>query len=107
MSKDNIKPIFIERFTELLGDEEYKAFESVILKPQRKSFRINTFKVEDSKKLINSLQSRGVTLEPILWDSNSFFVNFENKESRTDLGNLYEHFLVKFMFKKPRLYYRH
>lgn len=95
MSKDYIKPIFVERFTNLLGEDEYNLFEETILKPQRKSFRINTYKVEDKTSLVKSLTQRGVKLEEVSWDSNSFFVNLDDKESRSDLGNLYEHFLGK------------
>lgn len=90
----NIKPIFEERFRELLGNE-YEQFIETILTPQRKSFRVNTYKVEDTNELIESLQSRGVKLEPVSWDKNSFFVDLSDKESRSDLGNLYEHFLGK------------
>lgn len=89
-----IKPIFEERFKQLLGDE-YEEFVKTILTPQRKSFRINTFKVEEPDELANNLKKRGLKLEQVDWEKNSYFVNLDDKESRSDLGNLYEHFLGK------------
>ena len=94
MSRSYIKPLFEERFKELLGDE-YEEFVETILKPQRKSFRINTQKVEDVEKCIKNLQSRGVSTTQVSWDKNSYFLNLDDEDSRSDLGNLYEHFLGK------------
>ena len=93
MSKEYIKSIFIKRFKELLGDKEYIEFEKCILKPQRKSFRINTFKITNISSFTNKLKNRGIKLTPIMWDKSSFFVDLNDSNSRKDLGNLYEHFL--------------
>lgn len=92
---DNIKPIFKERFLEMLtSEEEYEKFIQVILTPQRKSFRVNTIKETDPKKLVRILKEKGVEVEQVPWDKNSFYVIYD-KEKRTDLGNLFEHFLGK------------
>jgi len=93
--KDQIKPIFKERFLEMLGnEEEYIKFEKCILTPQKKSFRINTIKEKNPGELIESLKNRGLEIEKIKWIDNAYFLEFD-KERRNDLGNLYEHFLGK------------
>lgn len=94
--KEQIKPIFKERFIEMLGsEEEYSKFVETILKPQRKSFRINTIKEKEPEKLKETLVSKGLKLEEIPWSKHSYYVKIENENDRTDLGNLYEHFLGK------------
>lgn len=91
--KEQIKPIFKERFLEMLGSEnEYEKFVNYILMPQRKSFRINTIKVKEPRKIIESLKEKGLDITEVPWSENSYYVNF-NTESRIDLGNLFEHFL--------------
>ena len=93
--KEQIKPIFEERFRELLKtDEEYSKFIDCILTPQRKSFRINTLKEENPKTLIKELREKGLNLTPVGFCPNAYFANY-TEESRTDLGNLEEHFLGK------------
>ncbi|MCH8519903.1 MAG: RsmB/NOP family class I SAM-dependent RNA methyltransferase [Nanoarchaeota archaeon] len=92
MLRDTIKESFEKRFT-LLLEEEYEEFIETILKPQRKSFRINTYKVNDSKVFIENLKQRGLEVEQVVWDTNSYFVNLEKEDARTDLGNLFEHFM--------------
>lgn len=88
----NIKSIFEERFKELLN-EEYDEFIQTILKPQRKSFRINTHKVKDINLILQSIKEKGVSLSKVPWDSNSFFLDVIDENTRLDLGNLFEHFL--------------
>lgn len=93
--KDQIKPIFEKRFREMLKtDEEYDKFIKYILTPQRKSFRINTCKEENPNSLAENLREKGLKLNPVEWCPNAYFVEY-NEDSRTDLGNLYEHFLGK------------
>ena len=92
MLRDTIKESFEKRFKFLL-DEEYEEFIETILKPQRKSFRVNTYKVENVQLLRQNLQSRGLELEEVSWDKNSFFVNLQKEDARSDLGNLFEHFM--------------
>lgn len=92
MLRDTIKESFEKRFKFLL-DEEYEEFIETILKPQRKSFRVNTYKVEDVQLLRQNLEVRGLELEEVKWDKNSFFVNLEKEDGRSDLGNLFEHFM--------------
>jgi NOL1/NOP2/sun family putative RNA methylase len=90
--REQIKPIFKERFTLMLGsEEEYQKFEDCILTPQRKSFRINSQRVEDTEQLANNIRAKGITLTPVPWCKNAYFTEY-NKEARSDLGNLYEHF---------------
>lgn len=91
--REQIKPIFKERFLEMLGSEdEYIKFVDCILTPQRKSFRVNSCQVEDIKSFIDNLNSKGIKTSKIKWIDNAFFVDFDG-ESRCDLGNLFEHFL--------------
>lgn len=87
-----IKPIFEQRFKELLQDE-YEEFIQTILRPQRKSFRINSYKVQDVKSCIKSIEEKGVKLSQVLWDKNSYFLEIIDENTRLDLGNLFEHFL--------------
>lgn len=89
-NRDDIKPIFEERFKEILGDD-YDKFVKTILTPQRKSFRINSLKAKNSTRIIESIKNKGIHITKVPWCENSFFVDFD-KESRTDLGNLIEHF---------------
>ncbi len=91
----NIKPIFEERFKEMLKTEkEYQKFIDCILTPQRKSFRINKLKEDNPEKLVKNLKNKGLVLTPILWSENAFFTEYR-EDVRTDLGNLFEHFLGK------------
>lgn len=90
-SNKTMKPIFEERFKELLGNE-FDEFAKYILTPQRKSFRINTNKVKSPSKLVNKLEKKNLKLENVPWDPLAFFVKFD-EDSRSDLGNLFEHFL--------------
>ena len=92
--QSHIKPTFEERFKLLLG-AQYEEFIATILTPQRKSFRINSFKVKNTQQLVEDLKSRGIVIEQVLWDSLSYFVTLDDGDSRSDLGNLYEHFLGK------------
>ncbi len=94
--KDQIKPIFKERFLEMLNNDnnEYEKFVEYILKPQRKSFRINTIKENNPQQLIENLKQKGLDISKIEWCENAFFLNYE-KDSRTDIGNLKEHILGK------------
>lgn len=91
--KDQIKPIFKERFLELLGSqEEYDKFEKYNLMKQRKSFRINTIKVKNPEELAEKIRKKGLKITPVPWCENAYFTEFD-EEVRSDLGNLYEHFL--------------
>lgn len=92
--REQIKPIFEQRFKEMLGEEEYFRFIDCILTPQRKSFRINTLKEKEPEKLVQILKDKGLVIAPIPWSRNAYFTQF-SEDSRTDLGNLYEHFLGK------------
>jgi NOL1/NOP2/sun family putative RNA methylase len=90
--KNRIKPIFKERFREMLNsDSEYQKFEEIILKPQRKSFRINSLKCKNPQLLVKNLENKGLKLKEIPWSKNSFFVEYD-ENFRSDLGNLFEHF---------------
>ena len=93
--REQIKPIFKERFKEMLGsDKEYQKFEDTILQYQRKSFRINTIKEKDPKKLIEDLKLKNIQLEKIPWMDNAYFAIYD-EDKRFDLGNLFEHFVGK------------
>lgn len=90
-----IKPIFKERFLEMLNsEEEYDKFIKTILTPQRKSFRINTIKEENPKELANKLKEKGLNLVEVPWSDNAYYAEF-SEDVRTDLGNLFEHFYGK------------
>lgn len=91
--KDQIKPIFEKRFKEMLQtEEEYEKFKQTILTPQRKSFRINTIKAKNPQKIIENIKQKGLNISPVPWSKNAYFADF-SEEVRTDLGNLFEHFL--------------
>lgn len=92
-NKDDIKPIFEERFREMLNND-YENFINTILTPQRKSFRINSLKVEDTESIILEIKSKGINISKVPWCNNGFFVEYE-EDKRTDLGNMFEHFLGK------------
>lgn len=93
--REQIKPNFEKRFKEMLKtDEEYEKFIDCILTPQRKSFRINSLKEEDPKALYNKLKEKGLELTPVPWCENAYYAEYKD-DIRTDLGNLYEHFLGK------------
>ena len=89
-----IKPIFEERFKEMLGEEEYEKFVDCIIQPQRKSFRVNTYKEDNPQQLVENLKNKGLSLTPIPWSNHAYFVEYEEGK-RYDLGNLFEHFLGK------------
>ena len=91
--KEQIKPIFKERFMEMFNQnqEEYDKFEACILTPQRKSFRINSQRVQNPEQLIQNIKDKGITISPVPWCKNAYFTEYD-KEARSDLGNLYEHF---------------
>ncbi|MCB9370652.1 RsmB/NOP family class I SAM-dependent RNA methyltransferase [Candidatus Woesearchaeota archaeon] len=92
-SRSMIKDVFRERFLELLGsEEEYERFVETILRPQRKSFRVNSLKVEDEKALVEGIASKGLCVQRVPWCEGAYFVEYQ-EGTRTDLGNLFEHFL--------------
>ncbi len=92
---EQIKPIFEKRFREMLKtDEEYDKFIKTILTKQRKSFRVNTIKEKNPHELIKNLKNKNLNISKVPWIENAYFADFD-KEIRTDLGNLYEHFLGK------------
>jgi 16S rRNA (cytosine1407-C5)-methyltransferase len=93
--REQIKPIFEKRFKEMLKtDLEYERFVECIFEPQRKSFRINTTKESNPDKLLEVLKEKGLKISEVKWSDYSYFADY-NEETRTDLGNLYEHFLGK------------
>lgn len=94
--REQIKPIFIERYLEMLKSEvEYQKYENTILTPQRKSFRINKFKVKKNNDILKELNKKGIEIEKVPWCDDAYFVKFDkdNENQRSDLGNLFEHFL--------------
>lgn len=92
--KDQIKPVFKERFLEMFSgnEEEYQKLVEYILKPQRKSFRINSLKTSNPKQTAEDLKKKGLNIIPVPWCENAYFAEF-SEDTRCDLGNLYEHFL--------------
>ncbi|MEC8339766.1 MAG: RsmB/NOP family class I SAM-dependent RNA methyltransferase [Nanoarchaeota archaeon] len=105
--KEQVKPIFKERFTQMLSgpnrrkkddgtlwtpEEEYELFEETILRAQRKSFRINTYKSKNPQETYENLVKKGLKLIPVPWSKYAYFLDHK-KEDRSDLGNLFEHFL--------------
>lgn len=91
--KEQIKPIFEKRFRKMLKtDEEYEKFIDCIITPQRKSFRVNSLRVENSEDVINKLKKKGLEISKVPWCENGFFADYK-EDIRTDLGNLLEHFL--------------
>lgn len=92
--REQIKPVFKERFLEMFqnNETEYNKFIDYILKPQRKSFRINTLKTSNPKQTADDIKKKGLNIIPVPWCENAYFAEFD-ENTRCDLGNLYEHFL--------------
>lgn len=74
------------------NQQEYDKFEECILTPQRKSFRINSQRVSNPEQLAQDIRDKGITLSKVPWCNNAYFTEYD-KEARSDLGNLYEHFM--------------
>lgn len=82
-----IKPEFIERYQQLLGDR-YEEFLQYSLSYTTKSIRVNTLKI--SVKELRERLEKDWTLTPISWCENAFFITYRHGE-RFDIGNLPEH----------------
>lgn len=96
--REQFKPIFKERFLEMLKtEEEYEKLLDYLVTPQKKSFRINSIKEDNPQELVENLKQKGLDIEEVPWCENAYFLNYDknDKNSRSDLGNLYEHFLGK------------
>ena len=86
----NVK--FYNRFKEILKDEkDFKNFIESNKKPLNKSFRINSLKVSQPEKVVESIKNKGFKIREVPWNKNSYFVEYD-ENFRYDLGNLYEHF---------------
>ncbi len=83
-----LKPAFVERYRELLG-ERYEEFLRYSFTYLRKSFRINTLKAAVNEVLLR--MNCNWSLERIPWCSDGFWS--EHKEGRLDIGNTVEHIL--------------
>ena len=91
--KEQIKPVFENRFKQLLKTEEnWQKFKEILFVPQRKSFRINELKVNNIDLIYNNIKEKGFDLSPVPWCKNSYYINYL-EGCRTDIGNLKEHFL--------------
>lgn len=87
LTKDDLKPKFIERYRQICPD--YDAFVDYSFRYIRKSIRVNTLKipVEELKKRM----SEDWNLTKIPWCDYGFFI--ENKHGRRDIGNTIFHTL--------------
>jgi len=82
-----IKPLFVERYRELLGDR-YEPFIACSMKYIRKSIRVNTLKisVDELKARLNE----SWVLEQVPWCKEGFWITYRDSK-RFDIGNLPEH----------------
>jgi NOL1/NOP2/sun family putative RNA methylase len=93
-SKIELKPVFVERYKELLG-ERYGAFMDASFTYLRKCIRVNTLKIS-VERLQQKLEGQGWILTPIPWCKEGFFVEGHKTQDRYDVGNLVEHTLGYF-----------
>ena len=95
--REQFKPIFRERFLEMLGnnESEYEKLLDYLVMPQKKSFRINTIKDRTTDEIFENLKNKNLKLTPVSWSKNAYFVEYDKNDEtcRSDLGNLVEHFL--------------
>lgn len=83
-----LKPEFVKRYTELLGQEGFDCYEDYSNRYIRKSIRVNTLKIsiEDLKK---RLENEWI-LEQVPWCKEGFWIKYRHG-TRYDVGNLPEH----------------
>ncbi|MCF7871797.1 RsmB/NOP family class I SAM-dependent RNA methyltransferase [Candidatus Woesearchaeota archaeon] len=84
----DLKPEFIKRYTDLLGEEGFNCFNDYSNRYIRKSIRVNTLKisVKDLKKRLEPEWN----LEQIPWCKEGFWITYRQGK-RFDIGNLPEH----------------
>ena len=85
------KPAFVERYTKLTDFDVFKKYSLTYL---RKSIRVNTLKIPVDE-LLERLKGL-VTLEPIPWCPEGFWV----KGQRRDFGNMLEHLIGYFYIQE-------
>ena len=95
-NKPELKPAFVERYQELLG-EDYDKFVEYTYSYLNRGIRVNTLKISVSD-LKKRLEKKGWILEQIPWMENAFWV--EHIEGRRDLGNADEHQLGYFYIQE-------
>ncbi|MCF7866190.1 RsmB/NOP family class I SAM-dependent RNA methyltransferase [Candidatus Woesearchaeota archaeon] len=83
-----LKPEFVKRYTDLLGEDGFKEFNDFSNRYIQKSIRVNTLKisVKDLKKRLEA----DWDLKEVPWCSESFWINYKHGK-RYDIGNLPEH----------------
>lgn len=83
-----LKPEFVKRYTDLLGQECFDCYEEFSNRYIRKSIRVNTLKIsiEDLKK---RLEDEWI-LEQVPWCKEGFWIKYRHG-IRYDVGNLPEH----------------
>ena len=92
--KVEIKPLFVEKYTELLGNR-YDEFIDASFRYLRKCIRVNTLKISPAD-LHKRLVDQGWKLTPVPWCAEGFFIDGHQTQHRFDVGNLIEHALGYF-----------
>lgn len=93
---EKLKPVFIERYKELLGDR-YDEFMDYSFSYLRKSIRVNTLKC--SVEELKSRLSDRWNLVDVPWCPEGLWISFkgdDEQEERFDIGNIPEHALGYF-----------
>lgn len=86
--KLKLKPEFEERYSSLLGSENFNCFKDYSSRYIRKSIRVNTLKisVDNLKKRLE----KDWILEQVPWCNEGFWIKYRHGD-RFDIGNLPEH----------------
>lgn len=96
IEKINIKPLFIETYKKIMG-EEYDQFMHYSLSYLTKTVRVNTLKITVEE--FQRRMSPDFILEPLPWCDFAFWMT-KKEETRYDLGNLLEHTLGYFYLQE-------
>ncbi len=85
--KNELKPLFVEHYKELLGNE-YEEFVRASSEYQRKAVRVNTLK-KSVEEIRERLEEKWV-LEQVPWCAEGFWMKYRDGK-RFDIGNTPEH----------------
>jgi len=90
---EDLKPAFIDRYTKLIGEENFACFKEFSSKYIKKTIRVNTLKttVDEIKRRLET----DWILEQVPWCKEGFWIKYRHGE-RFDIGNVPEHQLGYF-----------
>lgn len=95
--KIKLKPEFVSRYKQLLGDS-YDEFIHISLSFLRRAVRVNTLKTQTAQ-----IQKRlkNWKLTPVPWYKDCFWIEPQHEDGRRDIGNLVEHALGYIYVQEP------